>query len=73
MRSEIAFGFVRNLQCDRNTIHKNLVFCLCIAESIFLVGIIQYDKPVRVASIWFWFCHFNLTIKHTIIDRFNAI
>ena len=39
--------FVRNLQCDRNTIHKNLVFCLSIAEFIFLVGIIQYDKPVR--------------------------
>jgi len=35
------------LQCDRNTIHKNLVMCLFVAESIFLVGIIQYDKPVR--------------------------
>jgi len=42
-----TYLFVRNLQCDRNTIHKNLVMCLFVAESIFLVGIIQYDKPVR--------------------------
>ena len=39
------FNF-RNLQCDRNTIHKNLVLTLCLAEIVFLVGIIQYDRPV---------------------------
>ena len=43
------FNF-RNLQCDRNTIHKNLVLTLCLAEIVFLVGviIIQYDKPVSI-------------------------
>ena len=41
-------GFLcRSLQCDRNTIHKNLVLCLLTAEFIFIIGIIQYDKPVR--------------------------
>lgn len=41
-----AFSVFRNLQCDRNTIHTNLVACLCLAEIIFLFGIVQYDKPV---------------------------
>ncbi len=40
-------AFFRNLQCDRNTIHKNLVLTLCLAEIIFLAGIAQYDRPVR--------------------------
>lgn len=37
----------RNLYCDRNTIHANLVLCLFVAEAIFLVGIVQYEKKVR--------------------------
>ena len=41
----------RNLQCDRNTIHKNLVLTLCLAEFVFLVGIMQYDKPVSFKSV----------------------
>jgi len=36
----------RNLQGDRNTIHKNLVASLFVAEVVFLFGIIQYDQPV---------------------------
>jgi len=37
---------VRNLQGDRNTIHKNLVASLFVAEVVFLVGIIQFHQPV---------------------------
>ena len=37
---------VRNLQGDRNTIHKNLVASLFIAEVVFLVGIMQFHRPV---------------------------
>lgn len=36
---EICYLCYRNLQCDRNTIHKNLVFCLMLAETVFLIGI----------------------------------
>ena len=42
----VVVCYCRSLQCDRNTIHKNLVLCLLIAETVFIVGIIQYDKPV---------------------------
>jgi len=50
----IAILFVclsRNLQCDRNTIHKNLVFCLFIAEMVFLMGIAQYHIPVSTVLV----------------------
>ena len=52
----------RNLQCDRNTIHKNLVLCLCLAELIFIGGIIQYDKPVWLSSVSF-FTRYNAREK----------
>uniref|UniRef100_A0AAR2J757 Uncharacterized protein n=1 Tax=Pygocentrus nattereri TaxID=42514 RepID=A0AAR2J757_PYGNA len=37
--SIFTFCFFRGLQCDRNTIHKNLCINLFIAELFFLVGI----------------------------------
>ncbi|XP_062578601.1 adhesion G protein-coupled receptor L2-like [Saccostrea cucullata] len=37
--SFITFFYFRNLQCDRNTIHKNLVLSLMLAEIIFMIGI----------------------------------
>jgi len=40
--------FYRNLQSDRNTIHKNLVLCLMIAEILFLFGIGQTENKVGV-------------------------
>lgn len=33
-------------QGDRTTIHKNLCVCLLIAETVFLAGVNQTDKPV---------------------------
>lgn len=41
-----TFCFLRGLQTDRNTIHKNLCISLFIAESLFLVGINRADQPV---------------------------
>ena len=41
----------RGLECDRNTIHKNLVLCLFIAEIIFLLGIGQYEHKVSFTAI----------------------
>ena len=40
--------FGSNLQCDRNTIHKNLVLSLFVAEMIFMMGIMfsQFYRKV---------------------------
>ena len=43
--------FSRNLQSDRNTIHKNLVLCLLIAELLFLFGIGQTSDKVGLARL----------------------
>ncbi|RUS84480.1 hypothetical protein EGW08_007776, partial [Elysia chlorotica] len=37
----ITFTIFKNLQCDRNTIHKNLVLTLLLAEVLFVGGIAQ--------------------------------
>ncbi|XP_050720072.1 adhesion G protein-coupled receptor L2-like isoform X6 [Eriocheir sinensis] len=42
----IVFHAFRGLKSDRTTIHKNLCVCLLIAETVFLAGINQTDKPV---------------------------
>ncbi|CAH1774964.1 unnamed protein product, partial [Owenia fusiformis] len=47
----LTFVFIKNLQCDRNTIHKNLVFCLFVANLVFIAGITQADKVVLCAII----------------------
>lgn len=41
---QVYFFFL--FQCDRTTIHKNLCFCLLIAEVLFIVGIGQTDHAV---------------------------
>lgn len=38
---------LRSAQGERNSIHKNLVFCLFIAEVLFLAGIERTDNKVR--------------------------
>lgn len=44
-----TFCFLRGLQTDRNTIHKNLCINLFLAELLFLVGI---DKTQYEVSKW---------------------
>ncbi|XP_043940453.1 adhesion G protein-coupled receptor L1-like isoform X3 [Protopterus annectens] len=41
-----TFCFLRGLQTDRNTIHKNLCVNLFVAELLFLVGINKTDYPI---------------------------
>ncbi|XP_071120942.1 adhesion G protein-coupled receptor L3-like isoform X1 [Mytilus edulis] len=49
--SWITFQCVRSLDGERNSIHKNLVFCLFAAELIFIVGIDRTDDRVSCAAI----------------------
>ena len=37
-----------SLQNERNSIHKNLVFCLFAAELIFLIGINRTEEKVNI-------------------------
>jgi hypothetical protein len=46
-----TFSLLNNLQCERNTIHKNLCLSLLIAETVFLLGVHKTDNPVLCASI----------------------
>ncbi|XP_060577723.1 adhesion G protein-coupled receptor L1-like isoform X3 [Ruditapes philippinarum] len=48
--SESATGS-RSAQGERNSIHKNLVFCLFIAEVLFLAGIERTDNTIACAII----------------------
>lgn len=43
-----TFCFLRGLQTDRNTIHKNLCVSLFLAELLFLTGIDKTQYQVRV-------------------------
>lgn len=49
--SLFTFSFFRGLQCDRNTIHKNLCLNLFIGELIFLVGINMTEPKVEWKSL----------------------
>ncbi|XP_021379001.1 adhesion G protein-coupled receptor L2-like isoform X2 [Mizuhopecten yessoensis] len=49
--SFFTFCFFKQLQCDRNTIHKNLVFSLMLAELLFLVGIGMTQNHIVCAVI----------------------
>uniref|UniRef100_A0AAR2KJT9 Adhesion G protein-coupled receptor L2-like n=1 Tax=Pygocentrus nattereri TaxID=42514 RepID=A0AAR2KJT9_PYGNA len=55
--SIFTFCFFRGLQCDRNTIHKNLCINLFIAELFFLVGIDMTGAPI-VCSVVAGVLHF---------------
>ncbi|XP_012941592.1 uncharacterized protein LOC101864474 isoform X2 [Aplysia californica] len=47
----ITFTVFKNLQCDRNTIHKNLVLTLMLAELVFLAGIAQVEHKILCSII----------------------
>ncbi|XP_070563629.1 adhesion G protein-coupled receptor L2-like isoform X2 [Ptychodera flava] len=47
----ITFTCFKNLQSDRNTIHKNLCVCLLIAEVLFMAGIAQFEKELMCTII----------------------
>ncbi|OQV13748.1 Adhesion G protein-coupled receptor L3 [Hypsibius exemplaris] len=56
MMTLIIFCSFRSLQSERTTIHKNLAFCLLIAEIFFLAGINQTHLPVG--------CHVFSALMH---------
>ncbi|XP_048759186.2 adhesion G protein-coupled receptor L1-like isoform X2 [Ostrea edulis] len=49
--SWLTFQCLGSLQGERNSIHKNLVFCLFIAEIIFVIGIGRTEQKVACAAI----------------------
>ncbi|XP_077980917.1 adhesion G protein-coupled receptor L2-like isoform X2 [Glandiceps talaboti] len=42
----LTFTCLKNLQSDRNTIHKNLCFCLLVAEILFMAGIAETRREL---------------------------
>lgn len=78
-----TFCFFKNLQCDRNTIHKNLCLSLMLAEIVFLVGInlTQYKIVCGVVAgllhFWFlaafsWMCLEGVQLYVMLIEVFEA-
>lgn len=57
----------RNLQCDRNTIHKNLVLSLMLAEIVFIIGISLVQDRVSFLASSYNEC--ENTIQPNIIDK----
>ncbi|UYV65989.1 hypothetical protein LAZ67_3006074 [Cordylochernes scorpioides] len=47
----LTFHFFRVLKSDRTTIHKNLCFCLLVAEVLFVAGVHQTAQPVVCSVI----------------------
>ena len=72
-----------NLQCDRNTIHKNLVLSLFVAEMIFMMGIEQTGQRVICSVIaaglhyfflaaFAWMCLEGVQLYVMLIEVFEA-
>ncbi|XP_055333153.1 adhesion G protein-coupled receptor L3-like isoform X2 [Paramacrobiotus metropolitanus] len=45
----IIFTFFRSLWCDRVTIHRNLTFCLLIAQFVFVLGVDRVHNQIGCA------------------------
>ncbi|KAL5015993.1 hypothetical protein ScPMuIL_005582 [Solemya velum] len=81
--SFITFVAFKNLQCDRNTIHKNLVLCLLVAELIFLFGLSRSNDKILCAVIagflhffflasFAWMCLEGIQLYVMLIEVFEA-
>ncbi|XP_045158633.2 adhesion G protein-coupled receptor L1-like isoform X1 [Mercenaria mercenaria] len=79
----ISFSIFRNLQSDRNTIHKNLVLCLMLAELLFLFGIGQTQDKVLCSVVagflhfffltsFSWMCLEGIQLYFMLIEVFEA-
>ncbi|KAK3090794.1 hypothetical protein FSP39_014692 [Pinctada imbricata] len=81
--SLFTFSFFKNLQCDRNTIHKNLVLCLMLAEIVFIVGITLTQNKIVCGVIagllhflflasFSWMCLEGVQLYVMLIEVFEA-
>ncbi|KAK3577487.1 hypothetical protein CHS0354_026437 [Potamilus streckersoni] len=81
--SFVTFTLFRNLQSDKNTINKNLVLCLMIAELIFLFGVAQTSNQTICAVIagflhfffltaFAWMCLEGVQLYFMLIEVFEA-
>ncbi|GAB1606383.1 adhesion G protein-coupled receptor L2-like isoform X3 [Argonauta hians] len=79
----VTFSYFRNLQSSRNTIHKNLVLCLMLAEITFLAGIHQVKNKIFCAVIagvlhflflaaFCWMCLEGILLYIMLIEVFEA-
>lgn len=65
-----TFCFLRGLQTDRNTIHKNLCINLFIAELLFLIGIDKTEYHVSYCDshqVFYFHCSNENYIENSII------
>ncbi|XP_072023702.1 adhesion G protein-coupled receptor L2-like isoform X3 [Amphiura filiformis] len=79
----VTFSFFKNIQNDRNTIHKNLVLCLMIAEIVFLAGISQTAKTGVCTAValmlhyfflaaFCWMCLEGIQLYVMLVEVFEA-
>lgn len=78
-----TFCYFRNLQCERNTIHKNLVLSLMLAEIVFLAGIHQTEYKILCSVVagvlhylflvaFAWMCLEGILLYIMLIEVFEA-
>ncbi|KAJ8357672.1 hypothetical protein SKAU_G00204660 [Synaphobranchus kaupii] len=81
--SIFTFCFFHGLQCDRNTIHKNLCASLFIAELIFLIGIDMTEPRLGCSiiagllhflflSAFSWMCLESVQLYLTLVEVFES-
>ncbi|XP_038066887.1 adhesion G protein-coupled receptor L1-like isoform X2 [Patiria miniata] len=79
----ITFAYFKNLQNDRNTIHKNLCVCLLIAEIIFMAGIDQASRGAMCTVValllhyfflaaFAWMCLEGIQLYFMLVEVFEA-
>lgn len=79
----LGFQFSRSVQGDRNTIHKNLVVNLFVANVVFVAGISQYSRPVLCAVVagilhyffltsFAWMCLEGVQLYVMLVEVFEA-
>ncbi|XP_066538201.1 adhesion G protein-coupled receptor L2-like isoform X4 [Hoplias malabaricus] len=81
--SIFTFCFFRGLQCDRNTIHKNLCLNLFIAELFFLIGIDMTGAPIVCSviagvlhffflAVFSWLCLESVQLYLMLVEVFES-
>ncbi|XP_071799569.1 adhesion G protein-coupled receptor L2-like isoform X2 [Asterias amurensis] len=79
----LTFFYFKNLQNDRNTIHKNLCLCLLIAEIVFMAGIDQSSRTAMCTVValflhyfflaaFAWMCLEGIQLYVMLVEVFEA-